>query len=139
MARLYEFFTVWVVVLAIAGKWTSRWFDLMLLSFVTLFVGLCLSFIHPRRYTLRVGGKDRIVDGIERLVVVDLLAHVLVFVVVAATVGPSNDPIKIVNSISLMTVYALLVDVPEVYGVKLREGGMLVAAACAAYLCVFGR
>lgn len=119
------FFTTWNVILVILHKYTSAWFDLMYLSFITLAIGSYLSFINPRRFVFRFGDKKYTFKGLEKFLTVDMIFHIGVFCYVyylynTHYIIKSND-VQLFASVMLIAIYIAIVDIKRVYGINFIE------------------
>lgn len=110
---MFEFFTVWVVLLTAVS---AKFVNLSLLSTFVFVNGCYLSFVNPTFY--RVGGK--VVKGWRRFWYVDVLLHLLPLSLNVYRRGFPSD--NAFNSAALLLLY-LLVSPPvyKTYGVPVHE------------------
>ncbi len=121
---LYKFFTLWVVLLVLFNKYTYKYVNLEYLTFITLIVGLYLSYINPKFYRFKILDKwYEIRKTCEKFFLVDLLFHILTFYFVYKTYH--NEYIKYdkrtFSSLLLILVYYLLIDINKVYNISAKE------------------
>jgi hypothetical protein len=121
---LYKFFTFWVVFLVLGNKYTYKYVNLEYLTFITLLIGLYLSYINPGYYRFKLLDKwYEIRNTCEKFILVDLLFHILTFYYVYKIYR--NEYIKldkrIVISLLLIMIYYILIDIEKIYNISEKE------------------
>lgn len=122
MSSILKFFTTWIFILIIFFKYSKNIFNLKILTFVTLFVGLYFSFINPKKFFLQIDNKKYYFTGIEKFFIVDLFFHILTFIVIYILYEniPQNINLEI-NSLCLMLFYLSFFNLKEIYGINKNE------------------
>lgn len=122
MFNIFHFFTTWNFILIIFFKYSKNIFNLKLLSFVTLFVGLYFSFVNPKKFYIELNNKKYYFTGIEKFYIIDLFFHILAFIVVYILYEniPKNINLD-VNSLCLLIIYISFLNIEEIYGINKQE------------------
>jgi hypothetical protein len=77
--QIFMFFTIWNILLVIFNNITYKYINLLYTSFITLFIGLYLSFINPRIFILRFGGQKYKFVGWKKFIYIDIICHISIF------------------------------------------------------------
>lgn len=127
--NIHMFFTTWVVLLLVFHDYTHRYIDLFFLTFVTLFCGLYVSLVSPRKYSFVLFGDTYFLTGIDRFFAVDIVFHIIAFIFVYSRYHsyytPASIDGKFLSALLIIAAYLILVDAkrqymtskPEMYGV----------------------
>ena len=122
MTAVHHFFTFWVVLLIIAHRYTSPHIDLLYLSFVTMIMGIYLSYIHPRYYKFDLQGEHVISKPIDKFLIIDLVFHILAFVYIATKYGrQSTTDLKFTSALAIFSVYMIVINSTQVYHIRSFE------------------
>jgi hypothetical protein len=114
--NIFHFFTIWIFILTIFNKYTSKYFNLPYLSLIVLVLGSYLSFIHPKYYKIVIFHKTIKIKGIARFILADIIFHMGVFLYNYKMFGFNNNNIRL--SIMLFIVYLFFVDFDKIYKIK---------------------
>lgn len=127
--QIFMFFTTWNVLLVIFNNITYKHINLLYTSFITLFIGLYLSFINPRRFIFKFGKKKYKFVSWEKFIAVDIVFHIFIFLYIYYKYYNSyyslldkcaEDEILII-SICILFTYIICINVQKVYGITLLE------------------
>lgn len=138
---VFKFFTTWCVLLALFHPYTHPYVNLLLLTFVTLIVGLYLSFVNPRRFVFYFGNARYEYTGLEKFIIVDMFFHVAVFYWIwkryrgyyleDANTGPTWV------ALFLLGTYCLLHPLQKIYGIPEREVLLVGCMSLVLYVLLF--
>ena len=143
--QIFMFFTTWNVLLVIFNNITYKYIDLLYTSFITLFIGLYLSFINPRRFIFRFGLKKYKFVSWEKFIAVDIVFHIFIFLYIYYKYYNSyyslldkceEDEILIISLCILFT-YIICINVQKVYGITLLEFLIVFCIANIIYFILF--
>jgi len=113
------FFTTWSFFLCLFHSYFYKCIDLMYLSFVVLIVGTYLSFVYPRKYVVEKDKNCFVFDNITRLLCIDLVVHLLMFVLIYkryhSYYSKSGFDFKICMSLVLIAIYFVMLRNIDVY------------------------
>lgn len=143
LTNIHTFFTFWVAVLLLFHRHTHRYIDLLLLTFVTMFCGLYLSLISPRKYSFVLFDQTYVLSGIDRFFVVDIVFHIIAFVLVYSAYGRCYSPTSLDNrfmlALLMIAVYPLCVNGETVYMSSKRELCAVMVLGVLAYTLLFNK
>lgn len=122
----FKFFTAWMLVMALLHNYLFDKVNLLLLSWITCIVGLYLSFINPRRFVFYFEGVRYEYTGLQKFIIVDTVAHIMVLYAMYACYGDYYKSIGIVNlptfvAIVIMMIYLAITNIRKVYGISHYE------------------
>jgi hypothetical protein len=135
------FFTAWNVLLVLLHKYTHQTFDLLYLSYMTLMIGLYLSFVNPKRFVFRFGDRKYNFQGAQKFLVVDLVFHILVFLFVYYMYFDyyhnKDCDGALLNSVALIVLYVCAINTQKVYGITFLEFIIVFSATNLLYFILF--
>jgi hypothetical protein len=138
---VFVFFTTWNVLLVLFHRYTYKFIDLLYLSYLTLMIGLYLSFVNPKRFIFRFGDKRYNFNGINKFLVVDLFFHILVFLFVYLTYfsyyHQQSCDSSLLNTFAIIIMYVCVVDIKKVYGITFLEFLIVFAITNLLYFILF--
>lgn len=139
MLYLFKFFTTWSVLLAIFHRQVFKYVNLLYVSFITLMVGLYMSFINPRKFVFYLQGERFVYNGVEKFIIVDMLFHLFVFGFIWSRYrgyyrGFDNS---LLSAMCLFVIYLMTVNVRKIYGLSLTELGFAFVVANVLYFLLF--
>jgi len=122
----FKFFTTWMVIMALLHNLLFDKVNLLLLAWITCIVGLYLSFINPRKFVFYFEGKRYVYTGLQKFIIVDSIAHVIVLYAMYylyrnyyKSIGYLNTPT--IAAIAILMVYLLITNIRKVYGISAHE------------------
>lgn len=125
---LLMFFTTWNIILTLFHRRLYKIINLEYISFITLWCGLYMSFVNPRRYYYYLEDKEYVFEGLERFVVIDVCMHILVFAFIFhmyhefyCEAGWEGGMSILIIAIAIIGVYILLVNIEKVYRLPFKE------------------
>jgi hypothetical protein len=131
------FFTVWNIIFLIFHKFTSSNFDLLYMSFITMLIGLYLSYVNPRFFAMKINGKKYVVDKWYSKLPIDIL-HILIFLVTLYLYGDkAGSDMKLLNTILLFILYISMFNGAKIYSVKTEEFMILFSVVTLLYFTLF--
>lgn len=134
--NILYFFTFWNVLLIIVHKYTYKYINLLYISFITLILGLYLSFINPRIFIVDIGNTKYVYKDLA-LIIPDII-HILIFLFIFykynTFYNKKDEDQVLLISIFLLLFYILFVDIKKVYGISLLE---LLIVFCIANMIYF--
>jgi len=142
--HIFMFFTTWNVLLVIFNKYVYKYINILYTSFITLFIGLYLSFINPRRFIFRFGEKKYSFTSWEKFIAVDIVFHIFTFLYVyynyfvyyKSLDKCAEDKLLIVSLIVLFT-YIICINVKKIYGISLLEFLIIFCITNILYFIIF--
>jgi len=142
--HILYFFTTWNVLLILFNKFVFKYIHLLYTSFITLFIGLYLSFINPRRFIFRFGPKKYIFTSWEKFIAVDIVFHIFAFIYIYfkyfgyySSLDNCNEDKILIISILILFSYIISINVNRVYGISLLEFVILFSIANLLYFIIF--
>lgn len=133
-----SYFTTWSVLAVVFHAHTHKYINLVFLTFVTLMIGLYMSFINPRKFVFYFD-KDRYeFTGAQKFIIVDMFFHLGAFLFVLDKYG-AGGRVGLLGTwaaAALFAGYALIMPIRKIYGVELRELGVVAAVAMMLYFVV---
>lgn len=127
MPYILLFFTTWTCLLAVLHQYTHGCINLLYLTFVTLVIGSYISFCNPGKFTVLVKKKEVDYTGIRKLLIVDLLAHALVFLFIYWRYrdyyfsGTGHVDCTLAVAVLFTVLYILLINAENVYRTSFTE------------------
>jgi hypothetical protein len=141
--NIHIFFTTWYILLVIFHKTTIKYINLLYLSFVVLIGGLYISYIHPRQYKLIMFNDEYKLEDSRKFILVDMFFHIMAFIFVYSKYKSYYTPIKIdmqlMASIGLICLYSLIINVKDVYSIRLFELMTILVLATLSYFLLFDK
>jgi len=115
------YFTTWNIILVIFHKYTHKYINLLYTSFIILCLSFYISYIKPGYYIYYFNNKKYIVKGLYKLIF-DIVNHLLVFIFILYNYHKYYrthiNYNTLLVSIYLFIIYALFVDIQDIYNVK---------------------
>lgn len=136
-----KFFTTWTLILTILHVYTSKYVNLLLLTFITSIIGLYFSFIKPRKFVLYFEGVRYEYTGLQKFIIVDMIFHLLVFYLIYSMYKNRyklNDS-QTLNALLLLLIYSTFTDFKKLYGVEMKELFFVFIIAILLYYLIFHR
>lgn len=116
------FFTTWVLILVLTHGYSHQYFDLPYLTFTTMFVGLYLSFVNPRKFVFYFEDQKYTYTGLEKFIIVDMFFHILVFFYICSKYrSHSMLSSQMLNSMLLLLIYTVIMNLEKIYGISFYE------------------
>lgn len=134
ITNIHKFFTLYVIILLVFHKHTSKYVDLLLLSVIVFIIGCYLSFIEPKKYVFYVFNNEYEISNGLRLALVDT-TH-LVMLIFALVITQRLEVHQVLASLLILIVYTSLVDIRRVYLISPVKMMILGMITCVAYLCI---
>lgn len=131
------FFTTWNILLVVFHKYTSEYIDLLYLSFITMFIGLYLSLVNPRKFVFRYDDKKYVFMGFQKFLMIDIVFHIFIFLYVFFYIHESFSEKKLLGSILILAVYIICINIKKVYGISIIEFIILFSIINILYFAVF--
>lgn len=117
--NLFDFFTTYLLLLVIFNKYTAKHIDLFFLTIITLFMGIFISYYHPKYYHFVFNNHEYNMSGYRRWIV-DAI-HIALFIYTSLYVANTTNQYTITNSILILIVYLFLFDIEKVYRVNKQD------------------
>jgi hypothetical protein len=122
---VFKFFTYWVILLIILHKLVYKYIDIVFLATIIFVMGLYISHINPKKYTLHLLAGKIEVDGWFKFLTADV-SHFLIFVLALTMYGTyyrknHNDWTPLIGSLCLIVFYAVFFQPDKVYDVSRHE------------------
>jgi hypothetical protein len=135
---LQKYFTIWILILVIFYKLSSKIFSLPFLTFIILFMGLYISYINPTKYFIEYKNKIYIIDGFEKNLL-DIYLHIFPFLFIYLKFGiePFFNNIKIIPSLLLIILYNLLYCPNKLYHLPNYEIFLISALSLISYILLY--
>lgn len=137
---ILSYFTTWSVLAVVFHAHTHRYINLVFLTFVTLVIGLYMSFINPRKFVFYFDRDRYVFTGAQKFVLIDMLFHLGAFLFVWEKYGWGDGNGGLLSTwaaAALFAGYVLIMPIRKIYGVELRELGVVAAVAMMLYFVVF--
>lgn len=117
-----KFLTLWVSVLVLFHTYTSKVFNLVILTILTCIGGLYISFVYPGYYSFRFLSYTIKVDTLAHLLMGEMF-HLILFLFIFNYYNKAYHIIsyQTINSILLIIVYLLIVDIENVYNLRKHD------------------
>ena len=133
---MFYFFTVWNILFVIFHKYTAPYFDLLYMSFITMMIGLYLSYVNPKFFGMECMGKKYIIRKWHHKLIIDVI-HVLIFVGAFYLYGfDIFDEMKLLNTILLFILYICLFNGAKIYSIKNEEFMILFSVVTLLYFAL---
>lgn len=120
---IFNFFTCIMVILTFFHNYVYEYIHLLYLSFITLFIGLYLSFINPHKFIYKFGDKTYEFNGYNKLFI-DII-HIAIFVFIYKKYNlyysSHDNNNKLYISILLLLFYIFFINVEDIYKIKMEE------------------
>jgi hypothetical protein len=131
------FFTVWNIIFLVFHKFTSPHFDLLYLSYITMMIGLYLSYVNPRFFAMKFRGKKYVVEKWYSKLPIDII-HILIFLVALYLYGDkAGSDMKLLNTILLFILYISMFNGAKIYSIKNEEFMILFSVVTLIYFTLF--
>lgn len=134
---VFKFFTYWVIVLIVLHKLVYKYIDIVFLATIVFVMGVYISHVNPKRYTLHLSNKNIEVDGWFKFLTADV-SHSLIFLLALLMYGKyytdnQNDLLPLIGSICLIVFYTVMFQPDKVYDVSRRELLIILIVTTIAY------
>ena len=141
---LFKFFTTWSLIMVMFHKYLYKYVNLLLITFITLVIGLYLSFINPRRFVWYFDKVRYEYTGLQKFIIVDMIFHLLVFYYIYSLYGKYYTSKTFFNSktfiaLSIYLIYILTHDIKKLYGINKYEGACIFVVSLILYVMLFMR
>lgn len=118
-----KYFTSWIILLVISHRYTSKVFNLILLTLLTCVGGLYISFVYPKFYQFQFSSLQITVSTFTERSITEFFIHFLLLLFV---LNIYNDNYMFfssqsLNSIIFIIVYLLMIDVRKVYHLRYSD------------------
>lgn len=141
--NIYLFFTFWMIILTLFHKYVYKYINLLYLSFITLIIGIYMSYINPREFTFILFNESYTLRGVEKTIIVDLFAHLLIFVYIYTLYYKYYTPFRIdtalLLSIVIIIIYTFLINIQKLYNANYYELFSIGVIANLLYLIIFDK
>ena len=121
----FYFFTNWSFIFSVFHRYTYKYVNLLYMSFITMFMGLYMSYINPRKFVFFFDDKRYIYEGLHKFILCDMIFHILVFILIvgkyASYYQKHKSPGGILAVLGIMVIYMMIYDIEKVYGIKMFE------------------
>lgn len=125
----FTFFTSWYLALVVFHRFTHPNVNLVLLAFLVSFVGALITYIRPRLIVLRLDESHEVTLSGWSLCLADFIFHQLPLAFVLFTYMYVNrkgghattGALPTMAALALVTVYALMFDVIDVYRINVKD------------------
>ncbi len=119
---IQNFLTIWIFILVLFHKISSKIFSLSFLSFIILLVGLYISYINPTKYYIEYYDKTIILEGQVKNIL-DIYLHIIPFFFIYYTYGiePFFNNWKTIPSLLLIILYILIYNPSKIYHLPINE------------------
>jgi hypothetical protein len=136
------YFTTWSVLAVVFHAHTYRYVNLLFLTFVTLVIGLYMSFVNPRKFVFYFDRDRYEFTGGQKFVIVDMLFHLGAFWFAWEKygryyLGGGEGLTSTWAAAAIFAGYALIMPLRKIYGVELKELGVVAAIAMMLYFVIF--
>ena len=120
ITNIFNFFTIWNIILLLFYEYSNKYFDLLLLSLNVFLIGSYFSFIEPTYYKILLyKNSSIIISGWTRFIVADVIFHSLpLLYIIYRNKTIESKFYKTINSLLLLLFYLLINSIKEVYMVE---------------------
>lgn len=112
LTNVFQFFTIWIIILTIFSEYTNKYFNLTSLSLLVLIIGSIFSFIYPKYFVVTFLDNEYKIEGLFKIIFADI-GHLILFLYNYNYYGFSNN--NIVNSLLLIIIYISTIDFIKIY------------------------
>lgn len=139
---LFKFFTTWSLIMVLCNRYLYKYVNLMFITFVTLIIGLYLSFINPRRFVWYFDKVRYEYTGLQKFIIVDMIFHLLVFYYIYHLYGKyymkkSIFDYKTIIALCILIIYIFTHDIKKLYGIDKYEGAGVFIISIMLYVMLF--
>lgn len=135
--KVFQYFTFWLMILLVIHKHVYKHIDILFLSVVVFVIGIYISHVNPKRYTLRLGNGDVIVDGWFKLATADV-SHSLLLLYAIVMYGryyiKQQSIIPLLVALAFLTTYFSISKPHLVYDVSVSEFTVLMTSVTLFYI-----
>lgn len=137
-----RFFTFWSVLLVLFHPQVFKYVNLLYITFITMIIGLYLSFINPRRFVFYFEGERYEYNGAQKFIIVDILFHILAFYFIWSRYAGYYTCLEITDmkniyALLIIIIYVVFTNIKKVYGVAFLELFFVFLVANILYLTLF--
>ncbi len=134
------FFTTWSMIIVFFHKYLASSFDIIFITFMTMMIGMYMSFVKPKKFSFVLGDRKIVINGLEKFFSVDLTFHVafFLFIFVRYRNVPTNYH-KILNALLVFLFYFILIDIKRIYGITYIEVFQLFTGIFVIYLLLLAK
>ena len=134
---MFYFFTVWNIIFLVFHKYTHHYFDLVYMSFITMMIGLYLSYVNPKFFGMKFMGKKYMIQKWYHKLFIDII-HILIFICAVYLYGDAvGVDMKLLNTILLFILYISLINGAKIYSIKIEEFMILFSVVTLIYFTLF--
>lgn len=118
-----KYLTLWIAVLVLFNKYTSKIFNLLFLTLFILIGGVYISFVSPKYYLFRFSNLLLKVDTVITRCFIEFFVHFLMFVFIIMNQYKIHKlfSVQTLNSILFIITYLLIVDVRTLYHLQTHD------------------
>lgn len=137
---ILRFLTTWCLLLIISHRYLYKYIDILLVSTVVFVAGSYVSYVNPKKFTLKYEKDTVIVEGLFKNLTVDMI-HIFVFSWSLIWYGKYylQNPNKLqttIGAIALLTAYYFVFNPSKVYEITEKEVAILISTTVGCYLLV---
>lgn len=141
---LFNFFTTWSLIMVFFHKYLYKYVNLMFITFITLIIGLYLSFVNPRRFVWYFDKVRYEYTGLQKFIIVDMIFHLLVFYYIYSHyanyyINISIFDFKTIIALCILILYIFTHDTKKLYGIDKYEGTGIFTISIMLYVMLFLR
>lgn len=117
-------FTFWVIVLCIFDEYTHKYVNLLYLTFITLIIGLYISYVHPRYFRYPIDDETIRFEGFTKFYIIDLFSHIVPFIYILfkyKSYYASTSLIDMPFTFLILSMYYILLNTETIYGISKQE------------------
>lgn len=135
------FFTTWTLIMIVFHKILYNKIDLLLISFIVMFMGLYFAHINPKYFVLHTSDKEHIILHDKIYIVISDLLHVIPFFFIYALYGKyyttNAKYILLLRTICILVLYVIVFEPSKIYHVDLKELIYIILVTLTVYVTIF--
>jgi len=141
--NIYLFFTFWMIILTLFHKYVYKYVNLLYLSFITLIIGIYMSYINPREFKFILFHESYTLKSGDKLLIVDLFAHLFIFLYIYSIYHKYYTPFRVdtplLLSIVILLIYTFSINIKNLYSANYYELFSIGIVANLLYLIIFDK
>lgn len=117
-------FTFWVIILCIFDEYTHKYVNLLYLTFVTLVIGMYISYVHPRYFHYPIDNDVIKFEGFTKFYIIDLFSHIIPFIYIVYKYKSYYSSISLADmpfTFLILIMYYILLNTETIYGINKQE------------------
>jgi len=137
---VFLFLTTWTFIMVVFHKTLHDKIDMLLISFIVMFIGLYLAHVNPKYFVLHTTDKEHIFLHDKIYIIISDLLHIVPFFFIYVLYGryytTNAKYILLLRSICILVLYFMIFEPTKIYHVDVKELMYVILITLALYITI---